>query len=513
MVDHPIQLQGPGGTGASPPLILERTDQEFIPAILDELARENGIESMHGSAARSRDKQGVLTLLQPVHRTFHVALVEAACDVIGRPRLDPERIESAGLVVRRIATGSNGETQLQGWRQKDKTLRGWVPFKNRADENLDPESARRPAELTAGHPEIDRRLTAFVDASGTYEESVAPLFVAPPEVCKAAGRTILYGIVPVTSSEMSELATQPPSYEDADTSKELRAHLSKFLQSAVARDLPRAGQQLDYRAGEPLALASDTAMQAFTVLLRQLSIEFDAFREGSALFNELNTINLAFPSSVTRPAGEFLKEATAVLVELDGRGQSSPRSFAMASKWPAISQAQGDRIFGLIKEAIKARLATVAPREGRFEDSARQYKLRAFVRVKRDDGCPPELVWTAPSEPFTIAPWYASGALPPVRIPLPDVMDRTLLKNLKPNVAFGVPKNLFNVMNGNDAKKLVDGEGGEGGPGFNLDWICSFSIPIITICAFIVLNIFLSLFDIIFRWMLFIKICIPIPRK
>ena len=33
----------------------------------------------------------------------------------------------------------------------------------------------------------------------------------------------------------------------------------------------------------------------------------------------------------------------------------------------------------------------------------------------------------------------------------------------------------------------------------------------ITICAFIVLNIFLGLFDLIFRWMMFIKICIPIP--
>jgi hypothetical protein len=296
----------------------------------------------------------------------------------------------------------------------------------------------------------------------------------------------------------------------------LRAHLSRFLQSAASRDLPRAGQQLDYRAGEPLALASNAAMQEFTVLLRQLSIEFDAFGESAqakALFDELNTIKLAFPSSGIRPAGEFLKAATGVLVELEGKGQSTPPSFAMASKWPAISQAQADRIFALTKEAIKARLATVAPREGRFEDSARQYKLRAFVRVKRDDGCPPELVWSPPSEPFTIAPWYASGALPPIRIPLPDVMDRTFLKNLKPNVAFGVPKNLFNVMNGNDAKKLADGEGGEGGPGFNLDWICSFSIPIITICAFIVLNIFLSLFDIIFRWMLFIKICIPIPRK
>jgi len=28
-----------------------------------------------------------------------------------------------------------------------------------------------------------------------------------------------------------------------------------------------------------------------------------------------------------------------------------------------------------------------------------------------------------------------------------------------------------------------------------------------------VLNIFLSLFDIFLRWMLFIKICIPIPVK
>jgi hypothetical protein len=133
--------------------------------------------------------------------------------------------------------------------------------------------------------------------------------------------------------------------------------------------------------------------------------------------------------------------------------------------------------------------------------------------VKHEDGCPPELVWSRESEPFAIVPWYASGALPPVRVALPDALDREFLKKVKPNVAFSVPKSLFNVLNGNDPKKMVDGEGGDGKPGFDLDWICSFSIPIITICAFIVLNIFLSLFDIIFRWMLFIKICIPIPRS
>lgn len=512
MVDHSTRLQGLGGARQSPPLIIERTDQEFIPAILDELAREGGLASIHGSAAHGsaahpRDKKPVLTLLQPVHRTFNVALLEAACDVVGWPRLDPERIESAGLVVRRIAAGGK-----EGWRQKDKSLRGWVAFRNSEDQDLDPDPARRRPELTSGHPEIDRRLQVFVDQSQTYQETVAPLFVAPPEVCKATGKTILYGMIPVTSFEMSEQASKAPSYEDQDTSDALKGHLSSFLKAGGLRRLPRAGESLDHRAGKD----PDSDMQGFIVLLRQLAIEFGAFGESAqaqALFNELNTIALELPDSKSRRAGEFLKQAAAVLVELDGRGETAPQTITMPTRWPEISNDRANRIFARIKETIKARLATVAPREGRFEDSTRQYQVRGFVRVRRDDGCPPELVWTHYTEPFAIAPWYASGALPPVRIPLPDAGDRDFLKNLKPNVAFGVPKSLFNVMNGNDPKKLIDGEGGEGKPGIDLDWICSFSIPIITLCAFIVLNIFLSLFDIIFRWMLFIKICIPIPRS
>jgi len=63
-----------------------------------------------------------------------------------------------------------------------------------------------------------------------------------------------------------------------------------------------------------------------------------------------------------------------------------------------------------------------------------------------------------------------------------------------------------------DPKSSVKGEDSAGGGvGLGLMWLCSFNIPIITLCAFIVLNIFLSLFDIFFQWMLFIKICIPIP--
>ena len=63
-----------------------------------------------------------------------------------------------------------------------------------------------------------------------------------------------------------------------------------------------------------------------------------------------------------------------------------------------------------------------------------------------------------------------------------------------------------------DPKKFLEGKPGPG-TGFDLDWICGFSIPIITICAFIVLNIFLVLLNLLFFWLPFVKVCIPFPRK
>jgi hypothetical protein len=52
-----------------------------------------------------------------------------------------------------------------------------------------------------------------------------------------------------------------------------------------------------------------------------------------------------------------------------------------------------------------------------------------------------------------------------------------------------------------------------GDPGWTLGMICSFSIPIITLCAFIVLMIFIQLLNIVFWWLPFLKICLPIPVR
>jgi len=46
----------------------------------------------------------------------------------------------------------------------------------------------------------------------------------------------------------------------------------------------------------------------------------------------------------------------------------------------------------------------------------------------------------------------------------------------------------------------------------SIGMICSISIPIITICALIILMIMISLLDLIFRWLPFFILCFPVPK-
>ena len=61
-------------------------------------------------------------------------------------------------------------------------------------------------------------------------------------------------------------------------------------------------------------------------------------------------------------------------------------------------------------------------------------------------------------------------------------------------------------------KDLIDGKAGPEDGSLNFSVICSFSIPIITICALILLMILVSLLNIVFWWKPFFKICFPVPR-
>ncbi|WP_310497512.1 hypothetical protein [Sandarakinorhabdus sp.] len=59
---------------------------------------------------------------------------------------------------------------------------------------------------------------------------------------------------------------------------------------------------------------------------------------------------------------------------------------------------------------------------------------------------------------------------------------------------------------------IGDGGGCKGGTGLEIGMICSLSIPIITLCALILLMIMVTLFDFIFRWLPWFIACFPVPK-
>jgi hypothetical protein len=179
----------------------------------------------------------------------------------------------------------------------------------------------------------------------------------------------------------------------------------------------------------------------------------------------------------------------------------------MPTGWDGLNDNDQSGLVDALIAALTPRAQSLLAPQGRFQDATRWYRLRLFFRIKGETpGCPPELVWSQYSEAFRIAAWYEGGQRPYPPIPLPDPSS---LKNAKPNCAFHVPGNLMGAMQGASLSGLMNGGGGGGG--LSLDWICGFNIPLITICAFFVLNIFLSLLNIVFFWLPIIKICIPFP--
>ena len=132
---------------------------------------------------------------------------------------------------------------------------------------------------------------------------------------------------------------------------------------------------------------------------------------------------------------------------------------------------------------------------------------RAKPRVARRSWCGADY-----SDPVRIAAWYESSGRATAPVPLPDPVRREFPEERQTEFVLRRAVGPDERHAGHDALRGCRAELRRGAAtAVGLTWICSFSIPLITICAFFVLNIFLSLLNIVFFWMAFIKICIPFP--
>jgi hypothetical protein len=159
----------------------------------------------------------------------------------------------------------------------------------------------------------------------------------------------------------------------------------------------------------------------------------------------------------------------------------------------------------------EARTRETAPRL-RF-DADHLYAVWCWVRVAGRTPCEPEqIIWTQRSEVFAIAdPTDLLGGRPAV-IKMPDIPK--LLRDL-PRLAKAKARP-FAAMTAPDRSGVVPGaEMADTQRDWGIGFICSFGIPVLTLCAMVLFSIIFSILVLIpgFAWMLLLKFCIPFPKR
>ncbi|MFO1429854.1 MAG: hypothetical protein U1F76_06900 [Candidatus Competibacteraceae bacterium] len=175
-----------------------------------------------------------------------------------------------------------------------------------------------------------------------------------------------------------------------------------------------------------------------------------------------------------------------------------------------------------------ARLANDLAQSLAADPGPPRYVLR-FVHKRCDCGPLQPLVISAPSEVFELAGFFDSEApLRPIRIALPFDTTPGGLRKFGKNSAFimsdvlcGQMKRVRKFGFGRLVRAVLpwpfhkDLDVGDMAPcsdaGGNFGVICSLSIPIITLVAFILLIVIAVLLDLIFRWLPFLIACFPVP--
>jgi hypothetical protein len=144
---------------------------------------------------------------------------------------------------------------------------------------------------------------------------------------------------------------------------------------------------------------------------------------------------------------------------------------------------------------------------------AGRYFVVPFVRTVKPDGCE-KIFWGTPSDPFAVASAFDPDAARPSLIEMPSLADAK--KGAARGATFDLPPDLANLMNGlsnNQAtQNMMTGKSGPSG-GLGIRFLCSFSLPVITICAMILLSVIIGLLNIFLGWMAWVKICLPWPAS
>ncbi len=357
-------------------------------------------------------------------------------------------------------------------------------------------------------------LLDFADYLSTYLPDLWQVIADSADPAPLSGRPRLRSLYDWLAG-----ASMPAALEQAlrspSTSAALKPPASSLLDAlrSIASDDVRRGLETTDRI-YGAANASDTAWPGFHFLLSGLDYNIH-YRSPFETASPLTPPGPDDPVEADPLAGASLAEAQ-------------------------LAASQVDRLSALVVRALEDALEEGLPQPpfGRQVANA----LRATgndpgsfvvrcVYFNRECGPLHSPVLSAPSEAFELASFFDSNApARPIRIALPLDTTPAGLRKYPKNTAFvisdvlcgqiqrakglGLGDLVRSVLPWPLHKDLDVGNAGACTDSNNnsIGMICSLSIPIITICALILLIIIVTLLDLIFRWIPYFIICFPVPR-
>jgi hypothetical protein len=472
---------------------------EFFRPALHEFRADTFMEDFLASAAAPTPKafreslaktpagRTTLKLFQPVHGCFYLTSASLCCRVPGFPDREVRagEGESVFFVLRKKVNGAE-----HAWNVSE-TKRGWQPI--------------------TGSPAVIQK-----------DEERLPLFQTA-----AQGRNLFFGYVPVSSQDTYAAAvTLPAKYQEDPRVYELEARFTGPLENSFL-----------FGTG-PSAAAEPVARRISVYLLLDLLEYFQSYLPDVARSLTDNTVALTgaqlqlknylstkFFTGTTLTMKAALAKVSEKQATLNEPGDQDVAALGFNGDYnlklhpltglndPNNANDLRDRVKAALAESQQTALAPVAlPKLATDADAGDSYVLRyAYERAQCD---PAHLYVSRPTAPFELAPFFDPDAPGRnIRVGLPVDVSIAGLRKFKKNVGFIISKELqekLKTFEGQE-EKVLDKEASDSGISVDIGFICSFSLPIITLCAFILLMIIVILLNFVFWWIPLLKICLPIP--
>ncbi|MEW5770359.1 MAG: hypothetical protein AB1831_08330 [Pseudomonadota bacterium] len=312
--------------------------------------------------------------------------------------------------------------------------------------------------------------------------------------------------------------------EQAATSRRLEADLLELLNlEATAHDPQLDATLRANAAAKQASLARDAGAADWPTLLATRQAELSAERTRLHHWYDSHGIRVEvdgwFPHTESgkpsRTWGEWrhLADAAAQTADVTSGERTYPLFVLVPDPREQDHDAAGRTLYyGTVPTQDLAHDASGA---ARFDDQA-TYEVRCFVRAHhacpgragKTPDCTGPLTWSHSSEPYRVAaPFDVLGAANrPITIKMPDLRELAAQAASRPRgrlspIRFVQPQQMKPKSGGMTAS------GGEMGG----EAICSFSIPLITLIALFVLNLFLPIVVFLFQlWFLLVfRFCIP----